>query len=90
MSDRKDHYDDPFAFKTLAGELDKIKKRQSELTCEYGSSHPVRFLDPDSVSMINAEGEEVCIPKCQKCGIHKCQVIGENAYMWFCAQCGSQ
>ncbi len=90
MSDRKDHYDDPFAFKTLASEIDRIKKNKPELMAEYGSSHPVNFLKPENVIMTDEEGEEVCIPKCQKCGIHKCQVIGENAYMWFCAKCGSQ
>ncbi len=90
MSDRKDHYDDPFAFKTLASEIDRMKKDKSELMSESGSLHPIHFLDPENVIAINEDGKEICIPKCQKCGIHKCQVIDQNAYMWFCAKCGGQ
>jgi len=66
MSDRKDYYDDPFAFKTLAN---------------------VIKLNPPVKMEIE---EEICIPKCQKCGIHKCQIIGKNACMWFCSMCGEQ
>lgn len=88
MSDRKDHYDDPFAFKTLAGEIDRMKKNKPELISEYGSCQPVSFLDPENVKAYDAENNEICIPKCQKCGIHKCQIIGKNAYMWFCSMCG--
>ena len=91
MSDRKDHYDDPFAFKTLANVIkmdSTLPKKMEDLTCEYGSSHPVRFPNPENVKLYDSENNEICIPKCQKCGIHKCQIIGKNAYMWFCSMCG--
>lgn len=83
MNDRKNKDDDPFAFKTLAN-------KAKDLISEYGSSNQVRFLDPECITTTDEEGEEICIPKCQKCRIHKCQLIGQNAYMWFCASCGSQ
>jgi hypothetical protein len=90
MSDRKDHDDDPFAFKTLASEIDRKKKNKPELMSEYGSPQSLRHLSYDNVKGYDAENNEICIPKCQKCGIHKCQIIGKNVYMWFCSMCGEQ
>lgn len=50
--------------------------------CEFGSSIPVRF--PTNVKCYNEEGNEIEIPKCQKCGNYKTEAIGKHASAWFC------
>lgn len=51
---------------------------------EFGSVGNVGFLDPENVKMYGEDGNEIKIPKCEKCGVHKCQVIGKNAFAWIC------
>lgn len=58
-----------------------------DLECEFGSSIPVRFINPEDVKMYDNEGKEVPIPKCEKCGNIKQQIIGKNACAWICNDC---
>jgi len=54
------------------------------MECEWGSSMPVRFLDISQVKMYDSDGKEVKIPKCEKCGYHKSEVIGREYCAWIC------
>ena len=66
------------------------KPPSSELQTEYGSSQPVRFLDPSQVKCYDSENKEIVIPKCSKCHQYKMQVIGKTHWAWICPSCGSQ
>lgn len=74
--------------------MNKVPNRYSQLNisdklqCEYGTCSGVRFLNPSHVKMYDSEGKEVCIPKCDKCGYHKSQVIDLNSFTWICSCCG--
>ena len=51
---------------------------------EWGSSQPIRFLDESMVTAYDSEGKEMEIPKCEKCGNFKCQIIGKEYWAWVC------
>jgi hypothetical protein len=61
-----------------------------ELREEFGSSMPLRFLGPSDVKCYDSENNEIVIPMCEKCGIHKGEVIGLTCSAWVCMCCGSQ
>ena len=54
------------------------------MECEWGSSMPVRFLEPSQVKMYDSDGKEIEIPKCEKCGQYKNEVIGREYCAWIC------
>jgi hypothetical protein len=54
------------------------------LEAEYGSSHPIGMVN---VKAYDASGKEIEIPKCDKCGCHKSQLIGRDAFIWICTMC---
>jgi hypothetical protein len=56
---------------------------------EFGSIHPIRFLNPSQVKCYDYEGNEIIIPKCDKCNSHKTQVIGKDSFTWVCS-CGDK
>jgi hypothetical protein len=56
---------------------------QPQLQEEWGSSQPVRFGGLH-VTLHDSEGEEIEIPKCPKCDVHMCQVIGKESFQWIC------
>lgn len=54
---------------------------------EWGGN--VKFVgDPgayfQSVTAHDSEGKEIEIPKCERCGWHKSQVIGKYCFGWIC------
>jgi hypothetical protein len=51
---------------------------------EFGSSHPVRFLDASQVKAYDAEDNEIDIPICLKCGNFMAQAIGKTEIAWIC------
>ncbi len=51
---------------------------------EFGSVLPIQTLD---VTAYDAEGNEIEIPKCDKCSNYKSQVIGKESFMWICTCC---
>jgi hypothetical protein len=57
---------------------------------EWGSSQPVRFLDPSQVKCYDSEGKEIVIPKCKKCEVYMNQIIGKTHWAWICPSCGEQ
>ena len=58
----------------------------TEYQVEFGSSQPIRFANP---KCYDGDGNEIIIPKCEKCGYHKCQVIGKEALNWICLICSN-
>ena len=46
-----------------------------------------RFLDPGMVTLVDVSGTELEIPKCEKCDNYKNQIIGKEAFMWYCPYC---
>lgn len=70
---------DSWAYDLRQPEIDT--DTQTDYECEYGSSNPVGI---SKVTAYNAEGEEIEIPKCKKCGVHMCQVMGKESCAWMC------
>lgn len=56
----------------------------TEFEAEWGSSIPLRFAN---VRCYDSEGNEIIVPKCDKCGYHKCQVIGKQSFTYICLIC---
>ncbi len=54
---------------------------------EFGSSMPVRFLDPSYVSVTDSAGNTVEHPKCDKCGQHMATIVGKEALKDICLGC---
>lgn len=52
---------------------------------EFGCSHPVNFLDENQVIAYDCEGSKLEIPKCEKCGYFKSQLIGRSSFKWVCS-----
>jgi len=67
-----------------------LHKQSTELQTEYGTLGNVRFLNPDNVKIYDGEGKEVCIPKCDKCGYYKSEIISSTHHTWLCTCCGGQ
>ena len=66
--------------------LDLMKPgNPGEILCEYGGIP--KFRIPDSVRMYDEEGNEIEIPKCEKCGGYKTQIIGKNCSALICWIC---
>ncbi len=57
------------------------------MIAEFGSSHPVRFMEKSSVRMIDEDGNESEIPTCNKCHNAKCMIVGSGFYDWICSNC---
>ena len=57
--------------------------KEGEYIAEYGGS--VRFAN---MKAIDSDGNEIITPKCDKCQVHKNQLIGTEAFMWICPCCG--
>lgn len=51
---------------------------------EFGSSISIRFLNPQCVKIFDCNGNEIEVPKCDKCGNFKNQIIGKEAFAWVC------
>lgn len=58
-----------------------------ELECEFGSSSPVRFTNSDNVRLYDGNGKQIEIPKCEKCGKYKIELIGMTISKWVCGTC---
>ena len=56
---------------------------------EYGSCSNIRFVEPSMIRMYNSEGDEIEVPRCEKCGIAKTCAIGRDAYQYICMFCPS-
>jgi len=75
MSDDKFGIDTGFVYRPLG------------LQEEWGTSHPVRFAGPGMVTLNDSEGNEIEIPKCEKCDNYKNQIIGKECFKWYCPYC---
>lgn len=73
ISDGSKHYDD--------------KGQEFKYECEYGSCNPIRFPEPQSVGFFDSDGNEIEVPKCDKCGSFKNPLIGKEAFQWICMNC---
>lgn len=51
---------------------------------EYGTSQLVRFPTVGEVTAYDSEGNEIEIPKCEKCGAYKCYAISKINSAWVC------
>lgn len=49
---------------------------------EFGGN--VNFITAGKVKAYNSEGNEIQVPICEKCGCHKCQLIGKTHFAWAC------
>lgn len=58
--------------------------QETALIEEYGCSSPVQFTDESTVTAYDSQGNEMEIPKCDKCDQFKCQVIGKERFAWMC------
>lgn len=54
---------------------------ESQLQEEWGTCGNVCFTH---VTLHDSEGKEIEIPKCPKCDVPMCQVIGKEAFRWIC------
>ena len=54
------------------------------LQCEYGSVGNIGFAEAE---MVDAAGNVVEIPRCEKCQGYKNCMIGKLAFSWFCGSC---
>lgn len=57
------------------------------LEAEWGSCSPVSFAKS---TMVDAQGKEIEIPRCETCGNGKVCLIGSRAYEWICYECDNQ
>ena len=57
----------------------------TDYIAEFGGN--ARFLDASQVKTYDGEGNEIEIPKCEKCGSFKIQVIGKESFVWLCPLC---
>jgi hypothetical protein len=57
------------------------------LQSEWGCSQHVRFAGPGMVTLHDSKGNEIEIPKCEKCDNYKNQIIGKESFMWYCPYC---
>lgn len=58
------------------------------LEAEYGSCGRVAMFK--SVAMVDADGNEVAYPRCDKCGAAKTFLIGKCSQMSICVSCESR
>lgn len=56
----------------------------SDLTEPEKDYLPVRFL---KATPYNADGNEITVPRCEKCGAYKNQLIGKESFIWICQFC---
>lgn len=57
------------------------------MNAEFGSSIPIHSLGPGRVTAYDADGKEIEIPICEKCGELKNAIIGKEFYKWRCLRC---
>jgi hypothetical protein len=57
---------------------------------EFGTCGNISWLDPSDVKLVDNEGNEEIIPKCDKCGVHKTMIMGTEWFAWICQMCGGQ
>lgn len=69
-------------------EVNLIKPGEpGEVLCEYGSAFPIRWIDASQVSIVDANGNRVPYPTCNKCGNGMTELIGKSACTWICMEC---
>jgi hypothetical protein len=59
----------------------------TQYKAEWGSSVKFRFGNPKGY---DADGNEIHVPRCEKCGCYKSQVIGKECFTWICTFCPVQ
>ncbi len=55
-----------------------------QLQCERRGDYPIQIAE---AKMYDRAGEEIHVPKCEKCGSFKNMLMGRETFMWICA-CG--
>lgn len=60
---------------------------KKNLRCDFGTSQPIRWVKPEQIKMYDSDGIEQPIPKCEKCGYAKTEIIGKRACTWLCTFC---
>jgi len=61
--------------------------QDSEVQAEFGTSYPIRWIGEGEIKCYDQDGNELKIPKCEKCDAYKSQLIGEHGYIWICTCC---